>query len=89
MPPRGRDLAFRLGGDGFAVLLPQAPLSEAAAVAERLAATVAESAEIAGDVTVSAGVAQAITPDPLRLHEAADGALYEAKERRGSVALAQ
>ena len=40
-------------------------------------------------MTVSAGVAQAITRDPRRLHEAADGALYEAKQRRGSVALAQ
>ena len=86
---RRPDLAFRLGGDEFALLLPETPLAHAAAVAERLAGAVERSRVIAGDVTVSAGVAQAVTRDPLRLHEAADAALYEAKERRGSVALAQ
>ena len=85
---RRPDLAFRLGGDEFALVLPETPLVHAGAVAGRLSGAVERSRVIAGEVTVSAGVAQAVTRDPLRLHEAADAALYEAKERRGSVALA-
>jgi diguanylate cyclase (GGDEF)-like protein len=80
---RAFDLAYRLGGEEFLVLLPGADLGEATAVAEQLREAV-EGETIGGqtDVTISCGVG-ASTPGSRFEYEtvftAADAALYEAK----------
>jgi diguanylate cyclase (GGDEF)-like protein len=82
---RSSDIVARIGGEEFAMLLPETSLAEACAVAERLRKTVAErSIMLDGvplQVTVSVGVAEAHPdfhgiPDLLKR---ADQALYEAK----------
>ncbi len=87
----GGDLVARLGGEEFAVLLPKADRGMAQAVAERLRLQIA-GLPVAGDgqpaslrrpVTVSIGVAVtelATRSTPEELVEAADRALYRAKE---------
>jgi diguanylate cyclase (GGDEF)-like protein len=79
---RGSDLACRVGGEEFAILLPEAGKRAAKAVADRLCARVRR---LPGPrpVTVSCGVA-ALPVDagnPTELLAAADAALYAAKER--------
>lgn len=78
---RAYDLAYRLGGEEFLVLLPGADLARASAIAEDLRHAVAEG-EIAGiGVTVSCGVS-ASTPGRLEyeaVFATADRALYGAK----------
>jgi diguanylate cyclase len=61
---KGQDVAVRLGGEEFAVLLPDTPESGALVLAERIRKSVAsgrirraDNAEPVGDVTVSIGVA--------------------------------
>jgi diguanylate cyclase len=84
---KGRDVAARLGGEEFAVLLPQTSLSGAAAVAEQIRGTVAQGRicrpdgnESIGQVTLSLGVAIAKSGDTLEaLLERADAAMYTAK----------
>lgn len=83
---RARDLATRYGGDEFALLLPRTGPAEAMLVAERLRKAVRENLFEAGDariqVSVSAGVATypAHASDLAGLVQAADHALYRAKE---------
>ncbi|MCB2101568.1 MAG: diguanylate cyclase, partial [Rhodobacterales bacterium] len=81
------DKAFRYGGEELAVVLPSSDLETAAQTAERLRAAIEEKdIELPeggpAQVTVSLGVA--VCPDQAqeeeRLVEAADEALYEAKE---------
>lgn len=83
---RGEDIAARIGGEEFAVLLPESDVPAARAFAERLREAVADSAfMLAGEphrITISIGIA---AMDPARaersaLMQAADGALYRAKE---------
>jgi diguanylate cyclase (GGDEF)-like protein len=80
---RAFDLAYRLGGEEFLVLLPGADLGQATAVAEQLREAV-EGETIGGeiDVTISCGVG-ASSPGSRFEYEAvftaADAALYEAK----------
>jgi len=79
---RGIDTGARIGGDEFAVILPETSLERGLEVAERLRASIAAlDAEPAAGVTASLGVAEfpscARTGDELRA--AADAALYEAK----------
>jgi len=84
---KGRDVAARLGGEEFAVLLPQTTLGGAAAVAEQIRGTVAQGrihrpdgGESIGQVTLSVGVAAAQPGDTLEaLLERADAAMYAAK----------
>lgn len=79
---RAFDLAYRIGGEEFVVLLPGAGLSEAVELADRLHRAVSD-AHLAGlDVTMSFGV-DASRPgetfDYDKVFAAADAALYVAK----------
>ena len=79
---RAFDLAYRMGGEEFMVLLPGASLGEAVMVAERLRGAV-ESAPVSGvPVTMSFGVASAGggSFDFAKTFAVADEALYEAKQ---------
>ena len=83
---RDVDVAARLGGEEFAVLLPETGLEGASAVAERLRQSLADRRMRLGerDVTVTAsfGVAELEEGQSVdALLRAADSALYRAKER--------
>lgn len=79
------DTAARFGGEEFVVLLPRTDLETAVEIAERIRTRVESTPtqwhEHTIPVTISIGVAAApdSTPDPERLLEAADAALYAAK----------
>jgi diguanylate cyclase (GGDEF)-like protein len=79
---RAYEMAYRLGGEEFLVLLPGASLTEAEEVAERLRASVG-AAPISGQaVTMSFGVAAPADGEPFdfdALYARADRALYRAK----------
>ncbi len=86
---RSGDLVARFGGEEFIVLLPHTSLDEARTVAARLVNSVRElaiphQASLAGnEVSISLGLAQAVPQrgdDAIELIEAADQALYKAKE---------
>lgn len=82
------DLAARYGGEEFVVMLPETTLDQAMVVAERIRSGVEaqiipfEETQPEGSLTVSMGVA--VYPDdasdPVSLLDAADKALYSAKE---------
>jgi diguanylate cyclase (GGDEF)-like protein len=74
------DDAFRIGGDEFAVLMPQTTLDGGKIAATRLADALADAHLGGGTVTASYGVA-ATVGDALSLHDAADRALLAAKRR--------
>ena len=84
---RAKDLTGRLGGEEFAMLLPDAGEAEAAALAHRLRATVEALAVAHGGrtmrLTISIGVAAwsgaPVLPDLPALLRNADRALYAAK----------
>lgn len=82
---RSSDIAGRLGGEEFALILPEATLDSAVAAAERLRRLVAERVVTAEDgsiaVTISAGVCvcDANTTGIEQLLKGADVPLYEAK----------
>jgi diguanylate cyclase len=86
---KGRDLAARMGGEEFAVLLPQTTLQGARTLAEQIRTAVAagrirraDGNENPGSVTVSLGVAIGKSGDSLEgLLARADAALYAAKHR--------
>jgi diguanylate cyclase (GGDEF)-like protein len=78
---RGNDLAFRYGGEEFLLLLPDADLNGAIAVAERVRLA-AEASDGIPAFTISGGVAlcdPADGRDPEPLLRRADAALYLAK----------
>jgi diguanylate cyclase (GGDEF)-like protein len=74
------DDAFRIGGDEFAVLMPQTTLDGAQIAARRLAKALAQARLGDGSVTASYGVASTIG-DALSLHDAADRSLLAAKRK--------
>lgn len=79
---RAADFAGRIGGEEFAVLLPDQRSEDATGIAERLRAVVAASPHPeVGQITLSVGVAEldARTPQLSTLLSHADVALYEAK----------
>ena len=88
---RPDDLAARYGGEEFALLLPDTTAEGALGVAENVRARVADMAvehSARGDelsiVTVSLGVSTLVPEDsgaPSRLIQAADAALYAAKQQ--------
>ena len=87
---RETDVAVRYGGDEFAVILPGIGKTAAYAVAEKLRVAVSDLdlaliSKEGGDalrVTVSCGVAavNGVPCEPLAMMEAADSALYHAKQ---------
>jgi diguanylate cyclase (GGDEF)-like protein len=80
---RAFDLAYRVGGEEFLVVLPGADVRAAADLAEVLRAAVAAEPAAGRGVSVSFGVAGSAGPDleRERLLDEADAALYEAKAR--------
>ena len=84
---KGRDIAARPGGDEFAILLQQTPLTGARALAEQIRTAVAsgrirraDNKDQPGSVTLSIGVASGGSEDTLEtLLARADAALYAAK----------
>lgn len=77
---RPSDIVARVGGDEFAVILPNTDLPDAAGAARRLAAVVNDGGR---HLTVSIGVAKVsdTEPDAKHVYRHADTALYEAKAR--------
>jgi diguanylate cyclase (GGDEF)-like protein len=79
---RSADIPCRVGGDEFAVILPECARSEAERLAGRIAGTVhARTIGQTGLLNLSAGIAE-LRPDEdaAALFERADEALYRAKE---------
>ena len=84
---RDRDLAVRMGGEEFALWLPDTPAAEAREVAERVRRMIAETPFLwsGQDIAMTCSVGVAAVPHTTRgvanLYPAADAALYRAKER--------
>jgi diguanylate cyclase (GGDEF)-like protein len=78
---RAFDLAYRLGGEEFLVVLPGATLPDALHVAERLRAAVETTPAGGLSITMSCGVASATGAgfQFAQVSAAADAALYDAK----------
>ena len=77
------DESFRLGGDQFALLMPQTTTEGAEAAAARLSASIVAAGLGDGRVAASFGVAQT-DGDPVALHEHAAERLRLAKRRRAA-----
>jgi diguanylate cyclase (GGDEF)-like protein len=79
---RKLDLLFRVGGEEFMLLLPDARESAAAAVAQQLCASISESALLEGQrVTASIGVSELHPGETLdSWMKRADDAMYAAKK---------
>lgn len=85
---RKSDVVARVGGEEFAIVLPETPLFEALQFAEKIRATIATTEVVVDGVTLSvhASVGIANIPhsrftEPGVLLEAADLALYRAKQK--------
>jgi diguanylate cyclase (GGDEF)-like protein len=78
---RVADDCFRIGGDEFAVVMPETSLEEAAVAAERIAARVRNAGLGDGVIDVSFGIAATVDPDAASLLAAADAELLAAKDR--------
>lgn len=87
---RSGDVVARYGGEEFAIILPDTSVTDAMMVARRLNDRVRhlqlghKTSDVAPYVTLSCGVAHLIpqwSNSPRELIEAADYALYEAKEK--------
>jgi len=81
---RHSDFVARIGGEEFAVLLPETPLFEAMQFGEKLRCNIAIAPMTTGPVTISVGVANmphSRVASSSELFRAADQALYRAKAR--------
>ena len=82
---RGKGEAYRVGGDEFALLLPNHTTPEAAAVSERVRGAVHATPITSRALTVSISAGVAVYPDhagdAAALEMAADTAAYDAKKR--------
>jgi diguanylate cyclase (GGDEF)-like protein len=83
---RKSDLAFRMGGEEFLVLLPGTHTQDAVAIVERWLNTFRMGVEVGGTrltLTLSAGIATVSGPDApamtMKLINDADAAVYRAK----------
>ena len=88
---RSADIACRVGGDEFAVILPESTLADADQLYRRIQAVVAaRPISQGGKLLFSAGVAELTSEDnAATLFERADNGLYRAKERgKGQIAAA-
>src|SRR3954453_554707 len=80
------DDAFRIGGDEFALLMPETNLEGAKIAAERVVQAI-EAADLGhGTVSSCFGVASLSSGDGIALHDAADRSLLAAKRRSPAVA---
>jgi diguanylate cyclase (GGDEF)-like protein/putative nucleotidyltransferase with HDIG domain len=80
---RGIDIAFRYGGEEFAIILPEARLDDAHKVAERIRKTIAaKTSSKAPPITASLGVANWPIDGVMKeeIVSFADAALYRAKQ---------
>jgi two-component system, cell cycle response regulator len=79
---RTADVPCRVGGDEFAVIMPESRLEDAEQLFNRVQAAIAgRPLALAGRLRISGGLAELrADDDPLTLFERADRALYEAKE---------
>ena len=81
---RTADAAFRIGGDEFALILPETGDDEARAAVDRVGEAMT-AAFAARDEALAAGFGVAVCPrdgdDPRPLFRAADRAMYAAKPR--------
>ncbi|NNF65693.1 MAG: diguanylate cyclase [Acidimicrobiia bacterium] len=77
---RSSDVVARIGGDEFAIILPDATMGGVESVGRRIHETLAASNPDGVEVTVSIGGAQSFPSDTVdTLLERADAAMYEAK----------
>jgi diguanylate cyclase (GGDEF)-like protein len=78
---RSVDVIARIGGEEFAVILPETNALQAMEVAQRMRAAIAQAAGFKRQVTISLGITELgqREGDPEQLLEEADQALYEAK----------
>ena len=86
---RLEDVACRYGGEEFCILLPQTPINEAAAIAERIRRKIADTSypygknQPEGRVTISIGISTLSrhVDTSAAIIDAADRALYDAKRK--------
>jgi diguanylate cyclase (GGDEF)-like protein len=77
---RSSDMAFRIGGDEFGLLLPETDEEEVRAAVDRIAAGLEKASELrALDASFGVSVFPPDGDDPERLFRAADDAMYSAK----------
>jgi diguanylate cyclase (GGDEF)-like protein len=76
---RASDRAFRMGGEEFVVILPDADVPEAHVVAERIRAAVEESPVTHEGVTIALTASLGVAAGGAHAIHAADRALYDAK----------
>ena len=75
------DECFRIGGDEFAILMPETTRRRAQIAVQRVLNGIADARLGDGEITASVGIA-ATDGDPLALHSEADAALLQAKRAR-------
>jgi diguanylate cyclase (GGDEF)-like protein len=82
---RSADVPCRVGGDEFAIILPESTLADADQLSQRMQAAVpATPIGDAGTLQLSAGSAELVADeDATRFFERADNALYRAKQAQG------